>query len=521
MDKVVDKTIRIKPSKPQFEILISDKQINAFIAGQGSGKTHCAGLVTGMLISDFPGLHGFIGANTYPQLSDSTLFRIRKVWKDIFGWSEFTKSNPKGNYVSDIIPPEHFNTSDHEYESYHGKICFESGTVIYKGSLDNYKAHDGKEFAWAILDETKDTKEEAVKEVILGRLREQGMVKNNMPWQPLFIFTSPAKAQWLNEWFNLDNFASEIKENIYSDVSYFSKDIDNKKVVISSALHNSANLPVNFIENQKKNLHSALQDMLIYGNPFSRAGGEFYKFFDRSKHVISLKRPSSPLSTPSTMYDPSLPLHISFDFNVNPYITCTIWQITYENNAKEATQIDEICLSNPYNTTAALCSEFKRRFAGHIAGLFIYGDPAGEHEDTRVQKRTEERYNDYLIIRSVLKDFRPTMRVSHVAPPVKLRGDFLNTILEKNFAGISIRIAANCSKTITDYLYGKEAPDGRKLKETETNDQTGITSQKYHHITDANDYLLCTVFAKEFTLYQTGGNVSEFRTGRKLSRYRF
>src|SRR5579872_1748239 len=154
------RTVRVKPSKPQYAMLISRQQINLFLAGQGSGKTHCGGLLSGHLISTFPKAHGFIGANTYTQLSDSTLYRIRNVWKEVFGWTEYTKGNKKGNFVVDVKPPDHFNTADHEYDSYHGKICFQNGTVIYKGSLDNYKAHDGKEFAWAILDETKDTKEE-------------------------------------------------------------------------------------------------------------------------------------------------------------------------------------------------------------------------------------------------------------------------------------------------------------------------------------------------------------------------
>ncbi len=488
--------IRVKPSKPQYDILTSKKQVNLFLAGQGSGKTHCAGLLSGTLISNYPRVHGFIGANTYMQLSDSTLFRIRHVWKEIFGWSEYSKSNRAGSYVVDVQPPEHFNTEKHEYDSYYGKICFEDGTVIYKGSLDNYKAHEGKEFAWAILDETKDTKEEAVKEVIIGRLREKGMELDGQAWNPLYIFTSPAKVQWINEWFSLEQYADEITKLIYSEETYFKKEIDNKLAVISSTFHNAANLPGNYIDNQKKNLHQALQDMLIYGNPFSQSGGEFYKCFKRSVHVVSNPKDNGfPM-----LYKPSLPLHISFDFNVNPYMTCTIWQV----DGKKANQIDEICLQNPNNTTPATCKEFARRYQSHQAGLFIYGDPAGDHEDTRVEKREEKKYNDFRLIINNLTQFRPELRVDRAAPPVVMRGNFINSIFESCFEGIEILIGSNCVNSINDYVYGKEASDGRKLKELEKSEATKISYQKYHHTSDANDYLLCHIFKNEFRKYQTG-----------------
>src|ERR1035438_5667887 len=91
-------TRRILPSKPQYDIITSDCDVNLFLAGQGSGKSHCAGIVSAELIKDFPNVRGFIGANTYGQLTDSTLARIRPVWQQNYGWSEYTKANPNGNY---------------------------------------------------------------------------------------------------------------------------------------------------------------------------------------------------------------------------------------------------------------------------------------------------------------------------------------------------------------------------------------------------------------------------------------
>ena len=44
-------------------------------------------------------------------------------------------------------------------------------------SLDNWKAIDGRTISWALLDETKDTPEAAVKEVIISRLRKIGLCR--------------------------------------------------------------------------------------------------------------------------------------------------------------------------------------------------------------------------------------------------------------------------------------------------------------------------------------------------------
>jgi len=493
-------------SDPQVDVIESRQQVNLFLAGQGSGKTHCAGIVSGKLITEFPKAHGFIGANTYTQLSDSTLYRIRNVWKDIFGWTEYSKANKKGNYVVDVQPPAHFSTEGHEYDSYHGKICFLTGTVVYKGSLDNYKAHDGKEFAWAILDETKDTKEEAVKEVITGRLREPGMWVNatgeltqdpaGVPFNPLYIFTSPAKVPWINEWFKLDDYQDEITQLIYSKKTYFLKKIDNKLAVISSSYHNELNLPKNFIENQKLNLHTALQDMLIYGNPFSQSGGEFYKCFNRTRHVTDITLIPG-FNSNGRAYNKNLALHVTFDFNVSPYMTCCIWQIV----GKKAYQIDEICLENPRNTTPDVCKELVRRYQGHTAGMFIYGDPAGKHEDTRQEKGS----NDFTLILRSLSVFKPSLRITSAAPPVVMRGNFINTIFEKGYADIEIIIHDKCIKSIADYNYLKEASDGTKLKEKVKNPDTGVTYEKYGHTSDAGDYFLCMAFANEFVQYQVGG----------------
>lgn len=499
---------QIRPTKPQYDILISRQSVNLFLAGQGSGKSHCAGLVSANFISNFPRIRGIICANTYGQLNLSTLFRIREVWKNSFGMSEYSDKTKKGCYVIGKQPPKHFIVEGHNFDSYHNIISFDNGAVIYIGSLDNYKALDGIEVGWAILDETKDTKEDAVKQVIVGRLRQKGMYVDargnlcthedgNTSFNPLYIFTSPANVPWINEWFSLYDFEKEINELIYSETTYFKKAISNKFVTISSSYLNIANLPSNYIENQKANLHTSLQNMLIYGSPFGKVGGEFYKCFDRSQHVAKLTALLPEVfGTGKKPYCPSRPLFISVDENAIPYFPMGIYQMVGLTLYK----IDEISAEWPNNTVDYICAEFTRRYNSHTAGVSLYGDATSQKDDVKQQKGNDL----YALMMNQLTKFHPRRLVSKSNPSVSGRGDFINTVLEKELYGCKFLIDEGCVKSIADYNNTKEASDRTKDKKPVTDPVTKRSYQPWGHHTDEGDYIMCGVWQNEFTKYQKG-----------------
>ncbi len=229
-----------------------------------------------------------------------------------------------------------------------------------------------------------------------------------------------------------------------------------------------------------------------------QAGGEFYKQFNIAKHTRRLE------------YDVNYPLHLSFDFNVNPYMTCTVWQV----KGKFAYQIKEVCTSSPFNTTKGVCKEIKKLYHGHEAGMFIYGDPSGVKEDTR----SEKGFNDYVIILGELKEFRPGLRVQKSAPPVVMRANFINDILEHNYGGLSIVIDARCTNTVNDMLYLKEDSDGTKKKDKAKDPSTSVTYELYGHTSDANDYFLCSCFMAEWLKYQKGGRDTQVYSGGNQSK---
>lgn len=210
-------------------------------------------------------------------------------------------------------------------------------------------------------------------------------------------------------------------------------------------------------------------------------GGLFYKKF-------SLK------NTRVNVYNPYLPIHISFDFNVNPYMSCSVWQM----DGNTLYNIDEIACKTPNNDTRSVCREFTYRYNLHKTGVFIYGDPSGRNEDTR----SEKGHNDYSVIEDELAKFNPILRVPTTHPPVHMRGMFINAVFEYNFNGLFIFINEKSVYLKQDLLFGKEASDGTKFKEKAKID--GITAEKYHHFSDNMDYLICEAWSEHFDSYQNG-----------------
>jgi hypothetical protein len=470
------------------------------MAGNGSGKTAIMAVLSLYFIGNFPKVRGFIGANTHDQLNRATLFRIKEIWKNNFGVVEYSDKTPHGQYVSGKTPPSAFDTSTHNFETYNNIMSFKNGAVVYIGSLENYKALDGIEVGWGMLDETKDTREDALKEVILGRLRQTGIYVKNDTFTfspvnskavcPLYIFTAPAKLTWLNEMFNLDDYESEITKTIFNKKDYFHKTFNvgetKKTVIIASTYSNKKNLPSSYIPNLLSMLPSHLVDSKIFGSPFTRSGGEFYIQFDRQKTVQDFD------------YDPDLPLHVSFDENYVPYMPCGIFQA----EGKDIAMIKEICLKEPRNNIFDVCREIKRIYATHKAGMFIYGDATSKKGDAKLKGGIDGKNNLYKIIRKELSEFRPVFKVPDSNPSVVTRGAFINSILEKNIFDINFYIHSECKITIADFSFLKQDANGKKLKETEVDKNTKQRYQKYGHTSDLCDYFLTAYLATDYRNFQ-------------------
>lgn len=234
-----------------------------------------------------------------------------------------------------------------------------------------------------------------------------------------------------------------------------------------------------------------------------RVGGEFWKDFNSNIH------------TGKTQWDEALPLHITWDENVNPYLTCLIWQIIPQKIGKKAIQIDEICLEDPRNRVQHVCNEFVNRYpSGRVKGLFLYGDRTSIKEDTKLEKGE----NFFTKIIQHLKIYSPNLRIQNVNPSVVQSGGFVNQVYAGNIDSLSIEINEKCKKSRYDYQYALEDSDGTLKKTKKTNPITKVGYEEFGHPSDAKRYFMTVAFATEYEAYLRGGKKVEIRIGKNVSK---
>lgn len=140
--------------------------------------------------------------------------------------------------------------------------------------------------------------------------------------------------------------------------------------------------------------------------------------------------------------------------------------------------------------------------------MYIYGDATSRKADVKLQKG----HNFFTIVTNGLVEFKPQMRVPLSNPSVMIRGMFINQLFQGRFPGYSLTIAENCKKTIEDVRYVKEASDGTKLKEKEKDSRTGVTYEKYGHLSDTMEYFVCFYLSSKYNEFQYGDS-----TGKRIA----
>lgn len=245
-----------------------------------------------------------------------------------------------------------------------------------------------------------------------------------------------------------------------------------------------------------------------------KVGGEYFKCFELDKHVQKIKK-EEPL------YNPELPLHISWDDNVNPYLPCGIFQViikplVLENGKTDYTydviMIDEIAAKSPDNRVKNVCEELIRRYPPqfHKSKLYVYGDATANKEDTKL----EVGFNFYQLIVTYLKQYRPESRVLSYNPSVVMRQNWINTIFEKELGNIRVKISEDCKTCVNDFIELKEDANGAKLKTMVTDPKTKIRYQSVGHFADLFEYFMTSIFSDKFNKYQTGDAPSSIRFGK-------
>jgi hypothetical protein len=414
-----------------------------FCAGVGAGKTF-TGAVWGFAQSQrFPQARGFIGANTYLQLSKSTLppfWSLLRRHKIDFVYGKAPP--PAWGWISPF--PDHGNV-----------ISMRNGAQILTYSLDNFNAMRGIEVGWAWVDETRDTDPEAFG-VLLERLRGFEEVYPGHHYQ-IRVTTTPNGFDWL-----YDKFAGEDKAKRLPSSGF-----------VTASSHDNPHNPPDYAQRIEAQLGRGLAKQQIYGQFVNLTTGRAYAF-DRAKHI----KPCA--------FQPRLPLVLGIDFNVSPL--CAV-VLQADPDGRYCWILDEIVIPDSAQTKDA-AKEFARRYVKLRVGegkqsrqpaVHFYGDASGRARDTRGSESDLDLIAE--VLDAAFDDVTDDTPSSN--PRVVDRVNAVNALLDPSKGSPRLQIDPKCKTLIRDLEQVAFKPGTRELDKG---------NGQLTHVSDALGYPITDLF---------------------------
>ncbi len=463
---------------PQFSL--SEKQTEAWLAledgttnevfiggGAGIGKSSLLCVWQIYRRMKYPGTRGFIARNSLGDIKESTLITFYREAKKL------------GYELG----------RDFKYREQGGTITFSNGSVIVLKELFSYPSDPdfnslgSTEYTDGCIDEAPEIEEKAFN-IINSRIRFE-LSKYNLV--PKILMTGNPGDHWIKYKYVYDKNDNEVELKGY------------QKVILGTLEDNPDEEFKNIYRQQLGRLTDEYdRRRLLLGDWLAkpRTGREYIYTFSSEKHVKDLR------------YNPELPLHITYDFNVNPYMTLLISQMERNVKGFDVNFIKEYCLPHPFNATKEITEALvydlvHAEFSGHKQGLFYYGDYSGKNKNTLAVKLDEEDIrNNYDMVRSVLKKFIDNRSDRCVPNPPRIKSrNFMVDI----FAGklpINIYFDRQMHTTIRDFHNLKQGADGLMMKEYGVDPQTKVRYEKYGHCVQASYYLVVSAFNDYFVNYE-------------------
>lgn len=230
-----------------------------------------------------------------------------------------------------------------------------------------------------------------------------------------------------------------------------------------------------------------------------RTGAEFFPSFSHGVVCGRFK------------YNPELPIHISMDSNVLPYVIATFFQKEYKpDDVQQVTQIDELPIESPNNSARKAAKVIAKRLKeyGYSDKVYLHGDASGKAANTIDSENRS--FFDLVIDELEREGFDVVDNIGKRNPSVATTGEFINAVWDGRVPGVSIRIDDDCTVSIDDYQAVQKDENGAIAKQKVTNP---VTKQKYEahgHVSDCLRYIAHDLLRQQYT---------DFSMGRKRSLY--
>jgi hypothetical protein len=404
----------LRPHKPQFDLYTSQDRLVAVRAGRRSGKTTIAKRrIVRMLPVKLWHNQPFRGLLVSPTRDQTK----RIYWSDIKA----------------LVNPSWLAEAPRESELIIRTIW---GSEIHLGGFDKPQRFEGVPWDFVVVDESADIKPKSVDlSLRLAVADRQGTI-----WR----IGVPKRVGVGAKEFN------EICDNRQHGYRYFgwpAVDI----------------LPIAEINKLADELDEKDFAEQVLGQAVSVGGLAFYSFDIKTN-----------VTTQGTAYDPSKPIIVGSDFNVDPMA----WTLNHVANNSLYT-FDEIWLRNT-NTRDTL-DKLYQRYSKHRAGWYFYGDATAQARKTA---GTAASQSDYLIIAHDKRFQGARIRYPRSNPRIKDRLASCNHLLKSMSGKRRWFISPSCTHLIDDLSHRAVDDLGQPVDAT----------KDAGHISDAAGYVVHGLF---------------------------
>ena len=219
-----------------------------------------------------------------------------------------------------------------------------------------------------------------------------------------------------------------------------------------------------------------------------RTGSEFFGSFNIGKHVRKVD------------YVDGLPVHLSVDNNVLPYISVSLWQVV-TGEGVHIRQFAEICAGNPNNTVkkaACIVAAYLSKIGYHDT-VRVHGDASTKASNTFDDEKRS--WMDLFIATLQENGCKVVDMVGSKNPSVAMSGEFINQIFDGGVEGVEISIDEGCKESVVDYQSVQKDVNGAMLKTKVKNKTTMQTYEEHGHLSDTLRYLVTDVCRDEFVRF--------------------
>jgi len=399
-------------SDAQYEFLNSESPEVVFCSGIGGGKTFSLAAKLLELAYKYPNSFGLLSAPTHDQVKTATWNGIEKAFAEI-GVQDGV------HYVVNTRPPDEWGVKPFTKLSNSRIITWRSGSYTLVSGLDRFNYIRGAEFDYALIDEFRDLKFSEVWKVLKGRMRGRTFKSIGKLQQMFWVSTPP------------DN-VKELKKHIQKKGVHF---------IQGTTLDNKVNLPSEYIESLS-NYDRTTYDREVLGKIVdSKQENLFAYAYDSKFHAIPFKKYGIDI-------DPSEPLRLSFDFNVNP-VTCIAGQ-----SFPDKIRIFK-AFSEPNSNTEELCKVIKAWLPYDMV-IQVTGDANG------FARNASSDRNSYQIIMDELGVNEHQLLAPKKNPSHKDSQILCNSILQNFDMRINIDECPNLDEDLK-YVTMKDGTDKKEI----------------------------------------------------------